>query len=436
MFPYASLRFYPYEYNPTPPCFSSSAETPGIQFKCPEGWTVARCLKRQQEFSSQMVVNNQIHREMIVAAQQRANRDVYRRKQPQRLQQEHAEYYRRVHQALGLAEGANNVSQYFMPWKNFSHNSFADFSVLGFPKAGTSQLYKLLVSHSQTDSVFKRKEFCMDHNHFLDYTLPQHADDDNALRDLRKKLFQYHKQILKRRTIVAKDQSPRPFLVNACLQPQEVEYHMAYTPMPEASKFFLLFRDPADWLWASWNFWVDKNLDHRPPIDHDWASVGVHYRSPELFHELILSREATKSAAKRFRTMREQTVHVPRRLLHLLGKESLLFLKSEDMKASHGRLPQFLKELSDFTGLAVSQFDSNVAHGQTNCNAQKGYKNLCNATISAESHSSGYEITRHRPMLEETRQLIYIQFYEECKVWAEEFGVIYPDCLRVVPTNE
>lgn len=153
MFPYASLRFYPYEYNPTPPCFSSSAETPGIQFKCPEGWTVARCLKRQQEFSSQMVVNNQIHREMIVAAQQRANRDVYRRKQPQRLQQEHAEYYRRVHQALGLAEGANNVSQYFMPWKNFSHNSFADFSVLGFPKAGTSQLYKLLVSHSQTGKL-------------------------------------------------------------------------------------------------------------------------------------------------------------------------------------------------------------------------------------------------------------------------------------------
>jgi hypothetical protein len=283
----------------------------------------------------------------------------------------------------------------------------------------------------------------MDHNHFLDYTLPQHLENENALRDLGKKLFQYHKHLLKKRstagnptTGMEEDQLSRPLLVNACLQPQELEYHMAYAPMPSSSKFLLLFRDPADWLWASWNFWIDKIMDHRPPIDHDWASFGVHYRSPELFHELILSREATKSAAKRFRNMREQTVHVPRRLIHLAGKGRLLFLKSEDMKASNGQLPQFLQRLSDFTGLSVSNFDYNVAHGQTNCNAQKGFQNLCNMTTIATSNSMGYEITHHRPMLEETRQLIYIQFYEECKIWSDEFGVVYPDCLRAVPTED
>jgi hypothetical protein len=154
MFPFASLWFY--EYNSSTSCFSSSsAETLGIRLKCPPGWSVERCQLRQQDFTSQMTVNDQIRSDMIVAARQRAQRNVYRRKQPQRLQQEHEEYYRRVQQAVGVVGvvKATNATQSFIPWKNFSHNSFADFSVLGFPKAGTSQLYKLLVSHSQTGKL-------------------------------------------------------------------------------------------------------------------------------------------------------------------------------------------------------------------------------------------------------------------------------------------
>lgn len=379
-------------------------------------------------------MNEKIHSDMIQAARQRAQRDVYRRKQTQRVLQEHDTHFRKVQRAVGALDATtSNDTTPFAPWANFSHNSFADFSILGFPKAATSQLYKLLVSHPHTEPVFQRKEFCMDHGHFLDYTLPQHLENPKALRELNKSLFHYHKHLLRKRTdqdlVMRMPQVGRPLLVNACLQPQEVGYHMAYTPMPDSSKFFVLFRDPADWLWSSWNFWIDKNLDFRPPIDHDWASVGVHYRSPELFHELILSQESAMSAARRFRTMREQTVHVPRRLLYLVGRDRLFFLKSEDMKASNGRLPQFLQQLSDFTGLSLDDFDSTVAHGQTNCNAQKGFQNLCNSTSTS---STGYAITHHRPMLEETRQLIYIQFLEECKVWAEEFGVIYKDCLDAV----
>jgi hypothetical protein len=142
MFPFASLRFYEHSSN-------MSCETLGVQLKCPPGFSVERCERRQQEFSSQMAVNDRIRSDMIVAARQRAQRNEYHRKQPQRLQQEHEDYYRRVQQAVAVAKAAN-ATQSFVPWKNFSHDSFADFSVLGFPKAGTSQLYKLLVSHSQT----------------------------------------------------------------------------------------------------------------------------------------------------------------------------------------------------------------------------------------------------------------------------------------------
>ena len=403
---------------------------------CPPGWTTERCRRRQDEFGASLTIHEHIREEMEGAARQRAQRDEYLVNRIQQVEAEHNSYVRKVQQALGSMTSTSttmtnvtNNNLPFAPWANFSHNSFADLSILGFPKAGTSQLFNLLVSHPDAEPVFKRKEYCMDHGHFLDYTLPQHLSNPNALRDLRKNLFGYHNYMLRRRS--------EPFhksvqFVNACLQPREMEYHLSYTPIPETSKFLLLFRDPADWLWASWNFWMDKNLDDRRPVDHDWATLGVHYRSPELFHELILSRESTKSAAKRFRTMRENTVHVPRRLIHLVGKDRLLFLKSEEMKASSGSLPQFLDLLGKFTGLFVSGFNATVAHGHTNCNAQKGFRSLC---ASAGKTPSGYPITHDRPMLEETRKLIYIQFWEECKIWKREFGIIYQECIDALTTS-
>lgn len=402
-------------------------------FQCPREWSVVRCQRRQIEFRQQLTANERIHNEMIAKAQERSIRDVYFRQNPQRWKRDLDSNLQKVKQAVA-------AESEYLAWTNFSHNSFADLSIVGFPKAGTSHLYKLLVSNSGTQPVFKRKEFCIDHNFFLDYTLPRYLENPSTLKELHEKLFRYHKQLLKKRTERVEGPSGYPLLVNVCLQPEELDYHAAYAPMPPSSKFLLLFRDPADWLWASWNFWIDKNLDNHPPLEHDWASTGIHYRSPELFHELILSQEATRTSGKRFRSMREQTVHVPRRLIHLLGKERLLFIKNEDMTdtpfpLNSNGVDTFLHRLSEFTGLSQELFDTSVAHGRTNCNAQKGFQNLCNATSSngVTGGSSGYEITQFRPMLEETRQLIYIQFWEECKIWAEEFDVVYEACLQAIP---
>lgn len=421
--PFASLFW-----NTTYTSFESTSTFLEIQqSKCPPYWTHGRCRKRQEEFWSSVNTNEQIRREMQESARQRAQRDEYQVIEPKHLQYEHDDYFRRVREAVGGNTTNNTSTDPFMPWANFSRNAFPDINILGFPKAGTSQLFKLLVSHPDAEPVFKRKEFCMDHGHFLDYTAPQNFGKPAALRALRKNLFGYHKYMLKKRS---ENPSESSKLVNACLQPREVEYHHFYTPIPESSKFIVIFRDPADWLWASWNFWVDKNLDNRPPVDHDWATFGLQYRSPELFHELILSQEAIKSAGKRFRTMREQTVKVPRRLVHLLGSENILFLKSENMKASNGQLNHFLSRLGDFTGLPAAKFNDTVARGRTNCNAKKGFGNECDSGNSTSS--TGYPITHFRPLLEETRKLIYIQFFEECKVWQREFGIVYQDCLDIL----
>eukprot|EP00934_Nitzschia_sp_Nitz4_P006606 Nitzschia sp. Nitz4//scaffold22_size323478//62989//64377//NITZ4_000509-RA/size323478-processed-gene-0.389-mRNA-1//1//CDS//3329542941//6596//frame0 len=402
-----------------------------ISLSCPSDWSQEECHQWQLEAVQKRAVERQIQQEMIQSARERAQRDEYNRKKLYMVEQQNKEYYEKV-QKLFTFESK------FAAWSNFSHNSFADLSIAGFPKAGTSHLYKLLLSHENTAPVFSRKEFCMNHYGFLDYTQPRHAENPQTMNELQKALFRYHKQLLNLRTDPTLTSQPRDLFINACLQTKELEYHLAYAPIPTTAKFFLLFRDPADWLWASWNFWIDKNLDVNPPVDHDWATVGIHYRSPELFHEFILSQELTATAGRRFRSMREQTVHTPRRLQHTVGKERILFIKSEDMEPQH--VSGILRKISDFTGLSVTGFNETITQGRTNCNAQKGFQNLCKdkkptTSSTGAKISSAYEITHNRPMLEATRQLIYIQFWEECNIWAEEFGVVYPECLQAVPNS-
>ena len=66
-------------------------------------------------------------------------------------------------------------------------------------------------------------------------------------------------------------------------------------------------------------------------------------------------------------------------------------------------------------------------HQGPNCNDNKGMESVCNKT-----RSSSYALSGGRKMLPETRTLIYMRFWEECKIWAAEFGVIYADCLNVI----
>jgi hypothetical protein len=122
------------------------------------------------------------------------------------------------------------------------------------------------------------------------------------------------------------------------------------------------------------------------------------------------------------------TIRSPRKLVGLFGRDNVLFLRNEDM------LPEVvdkqggvLDQLSNFTGLDRSQFDPTTYSVVTNCNDNKGMKSVCKQT-----RSSSYALSGGREMLPETRQLIYMYFWEECKIWAREFGVFYPDCLNVM----
>ena len=92
---------------------------------CPVGWSRDRCQQRWMEFSKQLTVHEQIRTEMVQAARRRAQRNVYRRHQPQLLRQEFLKHLERVENVVRSAPGNNTSSiPHSAPWANFSGTSF------------------------------------------------------------------------------------------------------------------------------------------------------------------------------------------------------------------------------------------------------------------------------------------------------------------------
>ena len=128
-----------------------------------------------------------------------------------------------------------------------------------------------------------------------------------------------------------------------------------------------------------------------------------------------------------FRNLSVGGIH---RLWTAIGEENIVFLKSEDMRpdvvnATGG----FLDKLSAFTGLDRSTYGDRIFQ-YSNCNDSKGSGSSCGSVSS-----SAYDIAGGRDMLPETRDLVYLYFWEECKIWSKEFGVHYPDCVNVMQQN-
>ena len=394
------------------------------------------CNQRHAELNSKLQLEQQLIRDRIEQTQQRSLRNEYARQHPEQWKTQYQEHYAKVQSIL--KEASEHNPQLAAP-SNFTHKSFPDISILGFPKAGTSHLFQILATHPDATPIFKRKELCMDHGHFLDVAAkPTYSNE--TVNALIQNLHHYHKHVNKKRNQLREDymvhrcsskhsqqsdtcQTHRRLMINACLQPDEVPYHFAYSELNADAKLIFLLRDPADWLWASWNFWWDRDWDGYRAQNHDWASVESQYRSPEAFHEILLAGLKSKTYARKFYTMRQQTVELPRQIISLLGRDRVLFIKSEDLSSA-----QTIQRLSEFTGLEAHKFNQTLIQSRSNCNAKKGYSKSCDS-----KHSSGaYEIAGHRDMLEMTRTLVHLDFLEECRVYAEEFSIRYPDCLQVM----
>jgi hypothetical protein len=169
-------------------------------------------------------------------------------------------------------------------------------------------------------------------------------------------------------------------------------------------------------------------VDAKPPINADWAEKSLHYRSPELFHELVAALDKLKSH-KRFDMFRAATVMLPRKMIAAFGKENVFIARNEDMMpAMVAKGGGFLDQLSQFTGLDRGGFQDSSIKTVHNCNDNKGNQASCNK----ETTHSAYAIAGNRTVLPKTRKLIYLFFAAECRLWKNEFGIEYPDCLNAL----
>lgn len=312
-------------------------------------------------------------------------------------------------------------------WKELG--SFPKFNVVANLKTGTSQLFNVLNTHRDVGSI---------EDDWKEHCAKDHYGSDSPEQDTYEyALYGWHDFYFSRKQYISETEAKPQ--VNGCIgMNADLERRYAYNPPKEGTKFFILLRDPADWAWAAYNFFCDPSWEDYP-LDDNWVDERKHYRSPEVFHEVVLSGGKLLGFGL-LAELRERSITIIRRLRNLVGTENLIILKNEDLQPHVIQSSGLLERLSETTGLPLDGFDPSVVHSRSNCNANKGYGEKCidNRDTAKDKHSHasvGYPVTQNRPMLEATRKFIYLQWHVECKIWAEEFGVVYPDCLAAIPDD-
>jgi hypothetical protein len=305
-----------------------------------------------------------------------------------------------------------------LPEPKWVKTHLPDINIIGLPKAGTSQLYQILVTHPQIRAFHAHGEFCFNLN-----KVPQTGNDSTLETKLH--LANSHEgwEGLNDNT------EQGAMTVNKCMNVIWYLMQRNYLIKPPANrkqKIILLLRDPADWLWAAWNFWIQP-YDALPghAQDRSWASAPSQYRSPELFHEYMLAgdrMEYSKNLVNNFRG----TYTANGILEDMVDNMDLLVLKNEDLVPENIDSSGLLDNLANFLGLSKTGFDVTTLHSLTNCNDHKGLTN-----VDCKKKTAGYTIAGNRSMLEKTRELVYLHFAEECQMLKDQFHVDYSDCLAV-----
>ncbi|CAE7804843.1 unnamed protein product [Symbiodinium sp. CCMP2592] len=198
------------------------------------------------------------------------------------------------------------------------------------------------------------------------------------------------------------------------------EKEMLASRWPGKVKLLFVVREPADFLWAAYNFWV---LAGEPKsIQDDWTEKGKHVRSPEHFDELVLADGKNFAWAPRANKITGRWFDQIKSVNNVTT--NLLFLKSEDFTDD---LEGILAKMGSFFGVQASLFPTKVAHSHTNSQAVLRERGSHQFT-SKDVQPGLYQISGWRPMLCGTRRFIYSRTRDVCEQ-LDSFGVHYGACL-------
>lgn len=300
--------------------------------------------------------------------------------------------------------------------------------VIGFPKCGTSFLFKALSKHPQIIAT-KRKELCLGgpmSETWWDFVnrLPSPAD-------VRKR-----------------------HVMSGCLHLGaniEATTDLCVTN----TKYIFLVRDVADMLWAAYNYWCIVGIDKQCVPGGRTTKESV--RSPEHFHQLVLTNQSMGGGTP---LLLSGLCYKPdlAQAVAAFGRSNVEVLRSEDLQThqatarrndSFASLLSFLQLQDNFipTVPTTSNNNSNSTTSDV-LNAISWTDSVLNGVHVVNSgHSLSsrgefvesskeqlqvgggrYEASGFKPMLRATRVLLHSRWREECLWLQRTWRVSYDAC--------
>ena len=208
---------------------------------------------------------------------------------------------------------------------------------------------------------------------------------------------------------------------SSCMDTVNVDEYDYFNPQHK-QKYLYVLREYSDWYWAIHNFWcleyLDANCTNYP---NRWLrNTRNAYRSPELFHELLVGTMKGSFSPVKIDFMRFTARPRIEAIVKRVGKERVLILKSEELSDS-----KTWQKISSFTGLNSSHHKlAEVLSVKFNTNENPGHLKKTE-TRSTKRMPGVYKVSGYRPLLNKTRILINELFYNDCMWLKENFNVYY-----------
>jgi hypothetical protein len=281
---------------------------------------------------------------------------------------------------------------------------FPSLLVAGFPKCGTSFMFKTLSTHPAIIST-QRKELC--------------------LEGVKSETWSRFITFLPNET-----HSSEKYVMSGCLH-FGANVNAMKQLCATGIKVVYLVRDVADMLWAAYNFWCINGHDVDCfPGKH---TTSLNKRDPIHFDQLIragLPMGGGMSLDSEGLCFKSEL----RDALRVYGAHNVLVLRSEDMLNPQKKV-ESLKRVMLFLDLQSGVSDAWVKEqGEQLVRVNAGASHLTKGektihSISPHSTLTGrYESSGNLPMLPSTRQVIYQRWWHECKWLDEHFGIRYTAC--------
>lgn len=204
-----------------------------------------------------------------------------------------------------------------------------------------------------------------------------------------------------------------------------------------------MIRDYADMLWSSYNFWCKSAYDRVGCGFDNWSVIGVHQRSPSLFHDLIIAdRDHNMTVIQPFHYPMHRpcinaggyfTEYIDFNLKTVPATHKLA-LSSEEMEVAPLKV---IQRVVDFMHLNISanKIDlGNFTHIRVNAQENKG---AAKVTFLSQYQPGIYNISGFQPMYNSTRAILNQCWQADCQSLAQRFGYQYTACHQggLIPTE-